>query len=50
MLLHEEGHIRKGSSLTAALPALPVRLCLAFGGGGGGRRARGGRPSAGGTR
>jgi Zn-dependent protease with chaperone function len=30
MLLHEEGHIRKGSSLTAALPALPVLLCLAF--------------------
>lgn len=24
VLLHEEGHIRKGSSLTSALPALPV--------------------------
>jgi Zn-dependent protease with chaperone function len=30
VLLHEEGHIRKGSSLTAALPALPVLPCLAF--------------------
>lgn len=29
-LLHEEGHIRKGSSLFSALPALPVLLCLIF--------------------
>lgn len=30
MLLHEEGHVRKGSSLLSALPALPLLLCLAF--------------------
>ncbi|BBL68526.1 M48 family metalloprotease [Methanoculleus chikugoensis] len=30
VLLHEEGHVRKGSSLLSALPALPVLLCLAF--------------------
>lgn len=30
VLLHEEGHIRKGSSLTSALPALPVLPCLAL--------------------
>ncbi len=28
VLLHEEGHVRKGSSLLSALPALPVLLCL----------------------
>ncbi|KLK87866.1 hypothetical protein SZ63_09235 [Methanoculleus sediminis] len=30
VLLHEEGHVRKGSSLLSALPALPVLLCLVF--------------------
>jgi hypothetical protein len=30
VLLHEEGHIRKGSSLTSALPALPMLPCLAL--------------------
>jgi len=30
MLLHEEGHVRKGSSLLSALPALPLLPCLAF--------------------
>ncbi|MDD4252903.1 M48 family metalloprotease [Methanoculleus horonobensis] len=30
VLLHEEGHVRKGSSLLSALPTLPVLLCLAF--------------------
>ncbi len=30
LLLHEEGHARKGSSLLSALPALPVLLCLMF--------------------
>ncbi|MDV2482552.1 M48 family metalloprotease [Methanoculleus sp. Wushi-C6] len=30
VLLHEEGHIRKGSSLTSALPGLPVLPCLAL--------------------
>ena len=30
VLLHEEGHVRKGSSLLSALPALPVLLCLAI--------------------
>lgn len=28
VLLHEEGHARKGSFLLSALPALPVLLCL----------------------
>jgi Zn-dependent protease with chaperone function len=30
VLLHEEGHARKGSSLLSALPALPVLLCFMF--------------------
>lgn len=30
MLLHEEGHVRKGSSLLSALLALPLLPCLAF--------------------
>jgi Zn-dependent protease with chaperone function len=30
MLLHEEGHVRKGSPLLSALPALPVLVCLMF--------------------
>lgn len=30
VLLHEEGHVRKGSSLLSVLPALPVLLCLIF--------------------
>jgi Zn-dependent protease with chaperone function len=30
VLLHEEGHVRKGSSLLSALPAFPVLLCLMF--------------------
>lgn len=30
VLLHEEGHVRKGSSLLSALPALPVLLFLGY--------------------
>lgn len=30
VLLHEEGHARKGSPLLSALPALPVLLCIMF--------------------
>lgn len=29
-LLHEEGHVRKGSPLLSALPALPALLCFAL--------------------
>ncbi|NLB00653.1 MAG: M48 family metalloprotease [Methanomicrobiales archaeon] len=29
-LLHEEGHVRRGSPLLSALPALPVLLCFAL--------------------
>ncbi|WP_231476610.1 M48 family metalloprotease [Methanoculleus sp. MH98A] len=30
VLLHEEGHVRKGSPFLSVLPALPILLCLAF--------------------